>query len=128
MLRFALPVTLRQELFILSSGHHLRRTPRLAAIKLFLKLLRSLTARPAMLLPNAPSKSLFRCSYCNRRRAATSLNPFSTFITPRVGRPASDSPRAIPAHCAGRLATLRAAPLAFRADFNSPKVSCELID
>jgi len=70
MLRFALPVTLRQELFILSSGHHLRRTPRLAAIKLFLKLLRSLTARPAMLLPNAPSKSLFRCSYCNRRRAA----------------------------------------------------------
>jgi len=27
MLRLAFPVTLRQELFILSSGHHLRRTP-----------------------------------------------------------------------------------------------------
>jgi len=47
MLRFALPVTLRQELFILSSGHHLRRTPRLPAIKLFLKRLRSLTVRRA---------------------------------------------------------------------------------
>jgi len=32
MLRLAFPVTLRQELFILSSGHHLRRTPWLPTI------------------------------------------------------------------------------------------------
>src|SRR6266446_8737839 len=58
MLRLAFPVTLRQELFILSSGHHLRRTPRLPTIKLFSKLLRSLTARRTILPPSAPSKSL----------------------------------------------------------------------
>jgi len=69
MLRLAFPVTLRQELFILSSGHHLRRTPRLPTIKLFSKLLRSLTARPAMQPPerslkiaNSPARASARAT------------------------------------------------------------------
>jgi hypothetical protein len=58
-------VTLLQELFILSSGHHLRRTPHLPAIKL--TLLRSLTARRTILPPSAPSKSLFLVAFTLRK-------------------------------------------------------------
>jgi hypothetical protein len=75
MLRLAFPVTLRQELFILSSGHHLRRTPRLPTIKLFSKLLRSLTARPVMQPPERSLKIANSPARASARATIVALSP-----------------------------------------------------